>query len=298
MTTSSSRVCAAPIASAAAALLAFAQAALAQAPTLLSSSATIVHAAGFSAAQRSVVLNALPSFPSIGAATPPLQLPLGLLGNASTNSTAKAGLGVVTSASVLGVVVAPGTALTQKGNTNASPATASSLSITFAAQWQLNAPSPSNPLPNAGASFSVTGVLPVNPPPGPNVPSPTAFFSLGLLDCQFNYTTPGSGSGMLRTPINNPNFLFTNFQGPYTLNAMDVLPSLPSALPAGTIVNISGTFLFRVHNENDEAMLTDVRQSGVAGPDHTDFLDKRVPGPGAAATLALGGLLAARRRRA
>lgn len=268
------------------------------APTLISSGGSITHTAGFSASQRSVALNALPSFPSLGAAAVPLQLPLGALVNGATNTTAKAGVGVVTSEGFMGVILATGTSLTQKGNLNADANTASGLTISFSATWQLNSPTASAPPAMAGASFTVAGSLPANPPPGPNLPSPTAFFQLGILGCQFDYTTPIGGSGSFRAPINNPNFLFTNIQGAYALNASDVTAAIPSTLPAGTLVTLSGTFQFRLHNDGEEAGLDAVRGSGTAGPGNEDFLASTTPAPGAAATLALGGLVASRRRRA
>lgn len=290
------RVRSAQVAAAFASLLGLGSAVCA-APTLVSSSATIVHAAGFNGTQRTVSLGALPSYASVGAAAAiPLQLPLGLLGNATTNSTAKAGVGAVTSDSFLGVLLAPATGVTQKGNAIAGAGTASTLTISFSAQWLLNAPLQNANPPQAGASFNVSGSLPANPPPGPNVPSPTAFFSLAVLGCQFDYSTPASGSGSFRAPINNNNFLFTNIQGPFTLSASDITAAIPSSLPAGTTVTLSGTFRFSIHNDGDEASLDKVRDSGTAGPGDTDFL--AVPAPGAAATLAVGGLVAARRRRA
>ena len=293
----SSRVRSAHVASAAASLLALGSVALA-APSLISSSATIVHAAGFNGTQRMVSLAALPSFASVGAAAAtPLQLPLGLLGNATTNSTAKAGVGAVTSDSFLGVLLAPATGVAQKGNAIADAATASTLTIAFSAQWMLNAPL-QNASPQAGASFNVAGSLPANPPPGPNVPSPTAFFSLAVLGLQFDYTTPLGGGGSFRAPINNNKFLFTNIQGPFALGATDITAAIPSTLPAGSTVSLSGTFRFSIHNDGDEASLDAVRESGTGGPGDSDFLALGVPAPGAATMLALGGLAAARRRRA
>ncbi len=296
MTNLCSRVRSAQVACAAAAVLGLGSMVFA-APTLVSSSATIVHAAGFNGTQRMVSLGALPSYASVGAAGAiPLQMPLGLLGNATTNSTARAGVGAVTSDSFLGVLLAPATGVTQKGNALSDPATASTLTIAFSAQWMLNAPL-QNASPQAGASFNVTGALPANPPPGPNVPSPTAFFSLAVLGVQFDYTTPVGGSGSFRAPINNNKFLFTNIQGPFTLGASDITAAIPSTLPAGSTVTLSGTFRFSIHNDGDEASLDAVRNSGTAGPGDSDFL-ATIPAPGTAATLALGGLIAGRRRRA
>ncbi|MFN0012255.1 MAG: hypothetical protein ACKVS8_11500 [Phycisphaerales bacterium] len=296
MKTVVSRARCAKAAAAAASVLGLGQVVLAQA-TLISSSATILHTAGFSTQQRSVVLNALPQFSSVSTASPALQLPLGALVNGGTNTTAKAGIGVVTSPGFLGLVLATGTSLTQKGNMNASPSSASGLQINFAASWMLNQQYGS-PV-NAGASFNALGSLPANPPPGPNTPSPTAFFQLGV-QTTFQFTAPGglSGPQQMRPTIDNGNFLFTNFQGPFALSSSNVVATNPSAYAAGTIITITGTFLFNTHNEGDEAMLVEVRQSGAGGPGDTDFLDTNIPAPGAAGVLAFGGLIAARRRRA
>ncbi len=261
--------------------------------SLISSSATIVHTSnlGTTPASRTTGAFTPANFASPNTATPPLTLPLGLLGNATTNTTAKAGIGTVTGSSFIGFALATGTSLTQKGNLNPSPDTASSLSITFSASWMVVGTFGMGA--QAGASLSMSGTLPLNPPPGPNTPSPTAFFRTSV-DATFT-ATAGAAPFAFRPTITSTNFLYTNFQGPFSLTNSDLIATFPSEFSNGTILTLAGTITYFLHNENDEAM-AEIRQQ-TPGGNFSGAYEPVIPAPGAGALLGLGGLLAARRRR-
>lgn len=263
--------------------------------TLVSSSATIVHASNFGSTPASRSATFVPQdFASPGTATPPVSgpqsLPIGALTNGATNTTAKAGIGTVTSSSFIGLVLASGTSLTQKGNLNADPSTASTLSITFSATWQVVGSFGMGV--QAGASLTAAGSLPANPPPGVNVPSPTAFFRAGV-SASFQYMAPTSAVFQdFRAPVSNPNFLYTNLQGGFSLTNSDLVFALPGEFSNGTLLRLSGTFTYSLHNDNDQA---DLRLDGPGNTSNT--YDIQVPAPSTAGLLTLGGLIAARRRR-
>lgn len=262
---------------------------------LVSSSATIVHASNFGSTPATRSATFVPmDFASPGVANPPvtgpMSLPLGALVNGATNTTAKAGIGTVTSSSFIGLVLASGTSLTQKGNLNPAAATASTLTISFSATWQVVGSFGMGV--QAGATLTAAGSLPANPPPGPNVPSPTAFFRAGV-SAAFEYQLPaGGGFQNFRAPVSNPNFLYTNYQGGFSLTSNDLSFCLPGEFGNGTLLRLSGTFTYSLHNDGQEAEMR------LDGPGNTSSTyDIVTPAPSAAGLLTLAGLVAARRRR-
>lgn len=258
--------------------------------TLLGSSATITQAISASnTTQRLVTLTSIPEYNVLNPAIP-LQLPNGQLTLGSVMSTAKGGIGLINTGSFLGIALAPTSSITQRGNTNPNDFTASVLTFNFQASWQLT----QNLGPNtAGISVAVAGALPQNPPPGPNIPSPTAFIQVGA-STSFGISSP-LGAQNFRPTIDSFNFVSTNIQGPYSLSGSDVTATNPATFSAGSIITISGSFQFRVHNDVQEATAEVQPGTGAGGPYDPDFA---LPTPSAAGMLVMGGVLAARRRRA
>ncbi len=261
--------------------------------SLVSSTATIVHTSNLGTAPPSRTTGAFApiDYASAGVATPPLTLPLGALVLGGANTTAKAGLGTVTSSSFIGVVLASGTSLTQKGNLDASPATASTLTISFSATWLVSGSFGAGAL--AGASLTSLGSLPANPPPGPNVPSPTAFYKTGV-SATFTHSVGGNPATPFRSAISNATFLSTNFQGPFSLSNSDLVGTIPGVFTDGTLITLAGTFTYSIHNDGQEASF----ELKNVGPDGRTAGVSDVPAPSAAALVGLAGLVAARRRRA
>ncbi|MFN0012256.1 MAG: hypothetical protein ACKVS8_11505 [Phycisphaerales bacterium] len=260
--------------------------------SLVSSTATIVHTSNLGTTPPSRTTGAFTpaNFPSTGVAAPPLTLPLGALVAGGANTTAKAGIGTVTSNSFIGVVLASGTSLTQKGNLNTSPGSASTLAISFSATWQVVG---SFAAGLSGASLSTLGSLPANPPPGPSTPSPTAFFKTAL-SASFMYTTGVNPALPFRSAISTSTFLNTNFQGPFSLSSSDLLSSSPGEFMDGTLITVAGTITYSIHNDGQEA---DMRLQSPEGNAVGFPIPGDVPAPSAAALVGMGGLLAARRRR-
>lgn len=259
---------------------------------LISSSATLVHSVGAGGtSQRTVSLTAIPEFGVLNP-TIPLQLPNGNLTAGAASSTAKGGIGLINTGTFLGIAIATTSSVTQRGNTLADPLTASSLTINYTATWQLG----QNLGPNtAGASVAVVGSIPLNPPPGPNIPSATAFAAVDVL-ADFAIASAGGGpTSPFRSSINQPNFVSTNIQGPYSLSSSNISDTNPAVFNVTHVVTISGSFTFRVHNDGTEASLEVLPGTGNSGPFDPEFT---IPGPGASAGLVMVGLIAARRRRA
>lgn len=201
----------------------------------------------------------------------------GTLSAGTTVSGARLGIGHVTTPSFVGLSLATGTNLTQRGNTNPSPTTASSLRVDFTARWEVTAGG-FGPGLQAGASMAILGSLPA---------AASAFVEV-IVSANFSYFPDGDDIGIpLRGPINPTPFLFRNTGGLFNLTQSDLLPVTPGTLSVGDRFQISGFIQFRVHNENEEVSI-ETREFNNGAP---------VPAPGAASALALVGLFAARRRR-
>lgn len=251
---------------------------------LQTSSGAIVHQAGFNESSREILLGNLPAYSSTtyqystsNPQTPPLT-------NGAAVSTARFGMGVVSSPTFAGIGFATGTALTQRGNTSTSPATASEIIATFSATWE-NITSPYGTGLQAGGSFGFIGSLPSGG---------AAFVEISLL-ADFTLTVPGGGSASLRGPITPSPFYFRSTAGVFTFSRSDLLPALPTTIPVGALLTVSGELRIRVHNDGDEASVQLDGPGGIAGGD--DPLGF-IPTPGAAGLLGLGALFASRRRRA
>jgi len=251
---------------------------------LQSSSGAIVHQAGFNESSREVLLGNLPVYSSTTyqySTSNPLTPPLT---NGTAVSTARIGMGIVSSPTFAGIGFATGTALTQRGNTNSSPSSASEIIATFSATWE-NITAPYGTGLQAGGSFGFIGSLPTGT---------AAFVEVSLL-ADFALTIPGGGSVSLRGPITPSPFFFRATAGVFTFSRSDLLPALPSSIPVGALLTVSGELRIRVHNEGDEAGIELDGPGGIAGGD--DPLGF-IPTPGAAGLLGLGALFASRRRRA
>ncbi len=199
------------------------------------------------------VISPLPNFTSTGSATPPLQLPLGVLtlGSGLPTTTAKAGLGTLSTSTVLGFVFATGTSLTQVNNSSVDPGTASTLTITFAGSWELS--STLGPTTVAGAGLTMTGSLPPSPVPMGGCPAGSRF-SMMDLQAEFLYTLPNNTSGFMRPSINSTPFnTVVTACGPYSNTATDNQNTSPTSFPAGTVITITGSLTLSIHNDGGEA---------------------------------------------
>ncbi|MFN0010414.1 MAG: hypothetical protein ACKVS8_02090 [Phycisphaerales bacterium] len=204
------------------------------------------------------VISPLPNYTSAGSALPPLQLPLGALiaFAGGPNTTAKAGLGTLSTPGALGIVFATGTSLTQAKNLDADKDTASTLEISFEASWQLT--SALGPTAQAGASLTLLGSLPPSPVPMGGCP-PGGRFSQMDLTAEFLYAIPGGASGLLRPTIESSPFgpRVTDC-GPYSMTATDNAVTTPTSFPAGTVITITGVLTLALHNDLDEAFIDNV----------------------------------------
>ncbi|MFN0010964.1 MAG: hypothetical protein ACKVS8_04885 [Phycisphaerales bacterium] len=227
------------------------------------------------------VLSSLPDFTNPASAVPPLQLAPGALTDLSTGATttASCGVGTLSAPGMFGIVFSPTSSLTQgqnPGGPTADPASASTLTVTFNASWQLN--QPFGPTAFAGLGLAMSGAFPVVAPPG--TCTQAARNALAELDAEFAYTIPGGPSGILRLPLGYaPMAASAGGCGPFSAEIVDRAVGLPAQLPAGTIVSISGTLTLRVRNGDAQAGITGLLaaspEQGPAGV----FITFDPPGP-------------------
>ncbi len=194
------------------------------------------------------VLAPLPNFTNPAAAAPPLQLTPGTLTNPSTGATTTAacGIGTLTTPGMIGIVFSPTTTLTQgqnPGGPAADPATASTLTVAFNASWQLN--QPFGPTAFAGLGLNMGGAFPVVP----GTCATSAREATMELDAEIFYAIPGGPSGSLSLPVGfAPLASSAGGCGPFSAAVADRAVGLPTLLPPGTTISISGTLTLHVRN--------------------------------------------------
>ncbi len=225
------------------------------------------------------VISPLPNYTSAGAALPPLQLPLGamIVSPGGPNTTAKAGLGTLSTPSALGIVFATGTSLTQAKNPSVLASTASTLTISFEASWELT--SMLGPTALAGAGLTLLGSLPPNPVPAGGCPVGARFARMDLA-AEFYYVIPGGASGFMRPSIaSSPFGSIVTSCGPYSITASDNVVASPTSFPAGTVITITGTLTLSLHNDPlGEARIDEVTPSN-PGQGPTIFTLRFLPPP-------------------
>ncbi len=255
-------------------------------PVFLGGTATITHASNFGGSPPSATTGAF-TIPAYSSTVYQYQTTSSTaLTNGTATSTARAGIGYVAGANNLGLSFAGGTNLTQRGNSNPDPLTASTLRIDFDATFRIDG----TPFTNttAGASFGLLG----------NLPTGGTAFTDFVVSATFYYAAPASEPLSMRVPIAPTPFFSRTAAGSFTFSGSDIRPSTPSTLVVGSTVQITGFIQFRVHNDMDEALLeidNRNREGTIA------VSSSLVPTPGAAiagfASLAGLGLLSTRRRR-
>jgi MYXO-CTERM domain-containing protein len=218
-------------------------------------------------------VTSVPTIPEFNSTT--YQLPSATLSAGGASSSARAGIGWVNESNFSGLAFATGTNLTQRGNTNTSAATASSLQIDFDATFFIEAGLESA---TAGGNFGLTG----------SIPTGGAAFTSVTLIANFEYTF-GTSPMSLRGPISPSPFFFRSTAGTFTFSGRDIVSTTPGTLSPGGSIRMFGSLIIRVHNDNDEASV-ELTEGGVLGGDN-------IPAPGAAGLLGLMGLAATRRRR-
>ncbi|MFN0010412.1 MAG: dockerin type I domain-containing protein [Phycisphaerales bacterium] len=225
------------------------------------------------------VISPLPNYTSAGAAFPPLQLPLGamIVSPGGPNTTAKAGLGTLSTPSALGIVFATGTSLTQAKNPSLLSSTASTLTISFEAAWELT--STLGPTAVAGAGLTLLGSLPPNPVPMGGCPVGAQFARMDLA-AEFYYSIPAGASGFMRPSIaSSPFGSIVTSCGPYSITASDNVLASPTSFPAGTTITITGTLTLSLHNDPlGEARIDEITASD-PGQGPTIFTLKFLPPP-------------------
>lgn len=250
---------------------------------LTSSSATITHTGNIGAAMDTRVID-VPAIPTISVGGPvPLQYnPSTAITNGPALSRGRAGVASASSPTTFGLQFAPTTLLTQQGNTNTSPSTASVLRYDFNASWLIQG-TPFGPDSMAGLQLSLVASVPN---------SPTAFVEV-TSNINFSYVAfVGGPSIALRSDIlPAPAIYLRSLPGSEIATRSNISAALPGTLAVGSIVSVSGYLQFRVHNDGNESRFELL--DGSVSP--TDPF--AIPAPGAMAMLAGAGLLAARRRR-
>lgn len=251
---------------------------------LTGSSATITHTGNIGASVDTRVID-VPLIPSIavGGAVP-LQynsFPSNPISSGPASSNGRAGIASATSPTTFGLQFAPTTLLTQRGNTNTSPSTASVLRYDFDASWQIQGTA-FGPGSMAGLQLSLVAI----------VPNSSAAFVEVTSGINFSYTTLVAGTTLLRSVIVPlPAIYLRTAPGSEIATRSNIAAALPGTLAVGAVVSVSGFLQFRVHNDGTEASVELL--NGSVSP--TDAL--AIPAPGAMALLAGAGLLATRRRR-
>ncbi len=243
-------------------------------PTFLGGNYTITHRGNFGG-NADVRTFSSENIPAYSSSVYQYSAPTGNpITNGTATSTARAGIGYVIGSNYLGLSFPGGTNITQRGNSNSAPSTASSMQIDFSATFQIN----DTPFTNttAGAFFGLLGNLPTGG---------TAFAEL-IVDATFTYTRPENDPQSLRSPITPTPFFFRSAPGSFTFSRTDVTSTNPTTLAVGSTVRIDGFIRFRVHNDLDEASIETDGEGGTS-----------VPAPSGALALGLAGMLAARRRR-
>lgn len=189
--------------------------------------------------------------------TPVLNLTSALtVGPGLATTTAKAGMGTLSTDTSVGIIFSTGTSLTQVKNTNPSDTTASTLRMTFAASWRLN--SALGPTALAGAGFTMTGSLPPNPVPMGGCPAGPRFVEMDL-HAEFFYTLPNGTSGFIRPSIAAVPFgTRITACGPFSVVASDFLNASPTSFPVNTIISLTGTIEFTVHNDSTQASVGNI----------------------------------------
>ena len=178
------------------------------------------------------------------------------VGAGLANTTAKAGMGTLSTDTSVGIIFSTGTALTQAKNTNPDGATASTLRMTFAASWRLN--SVLGPTALAGAGFTMCGSLPPNPIPMTGCPAGPRFAQMDL-QAEFFYTLPNGTSGFIRPSINATPFgSRVTGCGPFSVVASNFLNASPTSFPVNTVITVTGTIEFTIHNDIDQASIDNI----------------------------------------
>jgi len=255
---------------------------------------SITHSAGFSSDSRTISLASLPSFSTnayqystANAGTPAFT-------SGAAASTARAGMGLVTQPNFFGIGFATGTVLTQRGNADRSPASASTLRMDFSATWA-NGASNFGGDATVGASFGLIG----------SIPTGGAAFTQLIINATYHAYSPDNVAGAisLRGSITPDPFFYRATAGTFTFSGSDYVPSALAFIPAGWLVTIEGSVIMRVHNDQDEASLEFNRPGGVfptgyGGDPSGQLTVVPLPAPSLAAGLGLIMIAARRRRRA
>jgi hypothetical protein len=201
------------------------------APIYDSGTASITHDADLNAPlppDVSVAINPIPIFPPA-----PTQYPVNTLsktvGDDTSTSTGKAGIGHVTEPTVFGLSFPGGTGVDQDDTAGLFEG-AASLLIIFSATWDIDL-NGFGPGISAWANFPLTGEVGQGG---------------GWVELRVVATFTSQTHGSLRDPIIMPLF-FNNTPGPYSVTALDIEEVLPpkNSLPPGDIVTISGSAEFR-----------------------------------------------------
>ncbi len=247
---------------------------------LTDSSAIITHTGNIGASVDTRVID-VPMIPSIvvGGAVPLQYNLFPPISNGLASSNGRAGIASATSPTTFGLQFAPTTLLTQRGNTNTSPSTASVLRYDFNASWLIQGTA-FGPGSMAGLQLSLVA----------SVPNSSAAFVEVTSGINFSYTL--GGTTLLRSDIVPlPAIYLRTAPGSEIATRSNIAAALPGTLAVGAVVSVSGYLQFRVHNDGTEASVELL--NGSVSP--TDAL--AIPAPGAMAMLAGAGLLATRRRR-
>lgn len=240
--------------------------ALAQ-PTLVFSTGGITHRGNFGGNpdERAVTLPTLPNLTAVGAPVPLQYAPTTRITNArGATSAGRGGLAAVTQPSFFGVTFAPTSNVTQTGNTDGSPASASSLRFDFRARWRIDNRA-FGPGSTAGFVFNVVSSIPT---------SPTAFTALDVNASFRRVDANGNSISALRPAADGVAF-FRNQPGNAISSVSNVLPITPDPIPVGAFVEISGSVTMRVHNE-PEATFDLIRLANIA-PTLTLFVREGPP---------------------
>lgn len=249
------------------------------APVFMGGGATITHTGNLGGVGDTRIIS-VPAVPSIGVGgTIPLQYsPSTAIINGTARSSGRAGIAAITGPSTFGFAFAPTTNLTQSGNLNTSPATASTLRIDFNGAFLIQ-----------GSDFGTGNLAGFTISIVANVPNSRSAFTQVTTGATFQI----GGGEDIRAPIPDGSVLyFRNLPGSEIATRSNTTGTVPDPISAGLIINIAGAITFTVHNDNDEASIELVDFGGVAGLNQGE-----IPAPGAAGLLGLAGLVATRRRR-